>query len=289
VLRHRGQQRALYSALATTYALTCHANRAKDARSTAMAPGQPAPKSTLDPLYRTLSLTKAITVWTAERLLAECRQRCGARGVFAVNRLLEYEGLAMVSTAAGGDNLLMALDAAKAMIGGIAYEPPQTDLTAPKTMDLLDEQLWLGLAHTRERTMHAELATRIRQAATPTEAWHDNVYEARDFVQAHGARLVLESMLTALHALPEPAAEALRPLCAFFALEELERGAAWLLCHDLLTPEQVTTIPEKLNSLCDTITPHVPVLLEAFDIPEELLKVPISTGDHSMVETPNIC
>jgi acyl-CoA oxidase len=242
-------------------------------------------------LYRTLSLTKAITVWTAERLMAECRQRCGARGVFAVNRLLEYQGLAMVSNAAGGDNLLMALDAAKAMIGGIAYQPPQTELVASKNMNLLDEELWTGLAHSRERLMRAELAARIRRAtdwdATPTEAWNDNIHEARDFVWVHGIRLTLESMLAVVHDLPDAAAEALAPLCAFFAIEEIERGAAWLLCHDLLSPKQVMSIPEKLNTLCDRITPHVPVLVEAFEIPEELLRVPISVGDHSMIGTPD--
>lgn len=294
VLRHRSQQRPLYGALATAYAVTCHANHAKDARATAIvhnSEGRPVPPSTLDPLYRTLSLTKAITVWTAERLMAECRQRCGARGVFAVNRLLEYQGLAMVSNAAGGDNLLMALDAAKAMIGGIAYQSPRTELVAPKSMDLLDEELWTGLAHRRERTMRAELAARIRRAtdwdATPTEAWNDNIHEALDFVSVHGARLILESMLAVVHDLPTAAAEALRPLCAFFAIEEIERGAAWLLCHDLLAPEQVMTIPEKLNILCDRMTPHVPTLIEAFEIPEELLRVPISVGDHSMVGTPD--
>ncbi|GAA3642335.1 hypothetical protein GCM10022267_31250 [Lentzea roselyniae] len=290
MLRHRSQQRALYSALATTYALTCHADRAKQARVAAMisnSEGKPPHPSTLDPLYRTLSLTKAITVWAAERLIAECRQRCGARGVFAVNRLLEYEGLAIVSNAAGGDNLLMALDAAKAMIGGIAYRAPQTELAEPKDMDLLDEQLWLGLAHSRERIMQAELAARIRRAtdwdATPTEAWNDNIHGARDFVSVHGARLVLESMLAAVRRLPEEAAGALRPLCAFFAIEEIERGAAWLLCHELLAPEQVMAVPEQLNALCDQITPHVEVLLEAFGIPEDVLGVPISAGDHSMI------
>ena len=294
VLRHRGQQRALYGALATAYAVTCHANHAKEARAVAMvhnSAGQQVPPSTLDPLYRTLSLTKAVTVWTAERLMAECRQRCGARGMFAVNRLLEYQGFAMASNAAGGDNLLMALDAAKAMIGGIAYQPPNTAPVAPKSMDLLDEELWIGLAHSRERIMWAELAARISRAtdggATPTEAWNDNIHEARDFVSVHGVRLMLESMLAVVHDLPEAAAEALRPLCAFFAVEEIERGAAWLLCHDLLTPEQVMSIPEKLNTLCDRITPHVPMLVEAFEIPEELLRVPISVGDHSMIETPD--
>jgi acyl-CoA oxidase len=174
------------------------------------------------------------------------------------------------------------------MIGGIAYEAPRTELGAPKDMDLLDERLWLGLAHSRERIMRAELAARVRRAtdwdASPTEAWHDNMHEARDFVAVHGVRLMLESMLAVVHDLPGPAAEALRPLCAFFAVEEIERGAAWLLCHDLLAPAQVTSIPEKLNTLCDRITPHVPVLVDAFGIPAELLRVPISAGDHSMVE-----
>jgi acyl-CoA oxidase len=289
VLRHRSQQRPLYSALATTYAITCHANRAKEARVTTMlhnAAGQTPPPSTLDPQYRTLSLTKAITVWAAERMMAKVRQRCGARGLFVANRLLEYQGLAIVSNAAGGDNLLMSLDSAKAMIGGIAYQPPDGEVISK---DLLDEKLWLGLLHSRERIMHSELAARIRRAtdwdATPTEAWNDNIHQARDFAAVHGARLTLESMLDVLHDLPEPAASALQPLCAMFAIEEIERGAAWLLCEGLVDAEQVKSIPDALNTLCDRITPHVPLLIEAFDIPEEVLRVPISAGDHSMIDS----
>ncbi|MEV4312103.1 acyl-CoA dehydrogenase [Actinocrispum sp. NPDC049592] len=289
VLRHRSQQRALHSALATAYALTCHANRAKQARVTTMqhkAAGQTPPPSSLDPQYRTLSLTKAIAVWTAERMMAECRQRCGARGLFVANRLLEYQGLAIVSNAAGGDNLLLCLDAAKAMVGGIAYQPPDGEVISK---DLLDEKMWLGVLHSRERVMHTELAMRIRRAtdwdATPTDAWNDNIHQARDFVAGYGGRLVLESMLDALHDLPEPAAAALSPLCAMFAVEEIERSAAWLLCEGLVDAEQVRSIPDVLNTLCDRITPHVPALVDAFGIPEELLRVPISSGDHAMIDS----
>jgi acyl-CoA oxidase len=292
VLRHRSQQRPLFSALATAYAITCHANRAKDARATTMVhntAGQTPPPSSLDPQYRTLSLTKAITVWTAERLAAELRQRCGARGLFVANRLLEYQGLAIVSNAAGGDNLLMSLDAAKAMVGGIAYVPPDGEVTDSMSKDLLDEKVWLGLLHTRERVMHTALAARIRRAtdwdASPTDAWNDNIHQARDFVAVHGARLTLESMLGVMHGLPEVVAGMVEPLCAMFAVEEIERGAAWFLCEGLLGADQVRSIPDMLNTLCDRITPNVDMLLAAFEIPGDLLRVPISAGDHSMIDS----
>jgi acyl-CoA oxidase len=102
----------------------------------------------------------------------------------------------------------------------------------------------------------------------------------------HGARLTLESMLGAMHDLPGPVAGLLEPLCAMFTVEEIERGAAWFLCEGLLDADQVRSIPDVLNTLCDRISPHVTTLLAAFEIPDELLRVPISAGDHSMLDSP---
>ncbi|MCP3805267.1 hypothetical protein NLX83_38980 [Allokutzneria sp. A3M-2-11 16] len=270
VIRHRTQQRSLYTALATAYALTCHANRAKTAKATAMtcnSANRPVPPSTLDPLARTLSLTKAITTWKTERLTAECRQRCGARGVFTVNRLLDYQGLAIVSEAAGGDNFLLCLDAARSMVAEVRYTPP--------TSDLLDRDMWLNLARTRERELHRALKSQ------------DSLTEAVEFAEAHGSRLILESLLASVSSAstvdsPEAAA-ALRPLCALYALTEINSSAAWYLCEGLLTPAQVRAIPQRLNELCEELTPHVDLLLAAFELPEDVLRVPITDGDLSMV------
>ncbi|GAA4015017.1 hypothetical protein GCM10022247_42410 [Allokutzneria multivorans] len=267
VIRHRTQQRPLYTALATAYALTCHANRAKAAKATAMihnSTNRPVPPSPLDPLPRTLSLTKAITTWKTERLTAECRQRCGARGVFTVNRLLDYQGLAIVSNAAGGDNFLLCLDAARSMIADFHYEPPSGDL--------LDRDLWLSLLRTRERELHRALKTQ------------DSLTEAVEFVEAHGNRLILESFLDAVSTVDtDGAAAALRPLAELYALTEIQSAAAWYLCEGLLTSAQVRSIPGRLNELCEELTPHVDLLLTAFELPEDLLRVPITNGDLSMV------
>ncbi|MFB9908784.1 acyl-CoA dehydrogenase family protein [Allokutzneria oryzae] len=289
VIRYRSQQRALYGALATAYALTCHANRAKAAKANAMihnSTNRPVPPSALDPLPRTLSLTKAVTVWATERLTAECRQRCGARGVFAVNRLLDYQGLAIVSNAAGGDNLMLCLDAAKSMVGGVHYTPPTGE---PAGQDLLDRDLWLGLAHARERELHRVLKDRIWKATAKDsrafQVWNDHLTEAAELVTAHGSRLITESLLEAVSTVEDPdAAAALEPLCGIHALNEINDAAAWYLCEGLLTAEQVRSIPLRLNGLCEQVTPHLSLLLDAFELPEDVLRVPITDGDLSMVE-----
>jgi acyl-CoA oxidase len=270
VIRYRSQQHGLFGGLASAYAITSLANRGKVLRADAIA-GRRLPEAAVN---RTLGLTKALAVRTAEQVISECRRRCGAQGALSVNRIAEYQGLGHALGAAGGDDHLILLGAARTLAAGVDYDPPPA---SPPRGDLRDPSCWLGLARTRERSLHAELVQGLASAGANAEAWNDRLALASDLAWAHIERLAMESLLADSTSAPE--VEGLDALCALYALEEIGRHAGWYLSHELLDPGQVRALPEAVNSWCERVLPHALVLVDAFEIPADLLKATVAETD----------
>jgi acyl-CoA oxidase len=282
VLDHRAQQRPLFSAMAAGYALTCLVERVKVARtrSTAGLPigvegsaWLPGPG-----LNRTYGLVKSVASLVAARVVAECGLRCGAHGVFAPGRWVEYQGLAHMMGPAAGDSYLITLEAARAMAACDHYTPPPSDEDLDDGDDLLAPTTWLTLARARERILHDRLASGLRLAhrrgQTGFDAWNNRTLLGRELVDAHVGRLMLEAALDSIQDLPPAATEAGRALVALHALDEVAGHADFHLCEGLLTVTQVRRLAESTNGLCDRVTPALRVLHDLFDVPEELLDGP---------------
>jgi acyl-CoA oxidase len=271
VIRYRSQQRGLFGGLARAYAITSLANRAKAIRADAIA-GRASAEALVN---RTLGLTKALAVRTAERVASECRRRCGAQGAFSANRIAEYQGLGHALSAAAGDDHLILLGAGRTLSAGLDYEPPAAG--APGG-DLSEPSSWLALARTRERQLHQELVQGLASAGGSAEAWNDHLGLASDLAWAHAERLALESLLADAASGPERAG--LDSLCALYALEEIERHAGWYLSHELLDPGQVRALPAAIDACCERILPQALGLVDAFEIPADLLGAPIVEADY---------
>jgi len=293
VLEYRGQQRRLFSALAHGYAMTCLVNRAKCVHASAVT-GRPLPAGLAgEPIWtpgpglsRTLGVVKAVASQTAARVAAECAQRSGALGMFTVNRFAEYQGLGHLLGPAAGDSYLIAGDAGRTMAAGVSYSPPGPVATGQRGADLSSPRTWLTLLRQRERALYQLLADQLdradRRGQRPFEAWNNRAELAGELVDAHGTRLAMESLLTAVDAVTDSRARAaVDPLCATYALEAVAAHADWYLCEEMLTPHQVRRIPWLLTAASERIQPHARALADAFEIPDELIQAPILDQDYA--------
>ncbi|WP_216216735.1 acyl-CoA dehydrogenase family protein [Amycolatopsis aidingensis] len=266
VLRYRSQQRPLYGCLATAYAMTSLINQVK--RTLVASAQVPDPAWTRGPGFnRTIGLVKAMAGWEAERVAAECGQRCGAHGMFGSSGFAAYQGLGHMLGPAAGDSYLIVLEAARAMAAGTAYRPPSPGMVQLNRRAVGEPQVVRELVAARERSLHAmlsgELDTAARRAQGPFQAWDNRSWLARELVEAHGTRLAVECLLADARTLAEPGRTALELLCAFFGLREAWRHSGWYLSTEALTVRQVRAIPARLNGICERLTAHAEPLAGA--------------------------
>lgn len=277
VIEFRTQQRTLFGALAATYATTCLVNRTKRAWINTMsgAPGT----GDLWSLGRTLGLAKAAACWTAHHVTAESGLRSGAHGMFTANRLVDYQGLAHILNPAAGDSHLIALEAGRSLAAGEQYLPPST--VKPNGRELTDPRLWSDLAATRERMLHDQLTGELdlahRRGQAPFAAWNNRLPLCRELADAHTHRLELTCFIEAVGAITDRRVRAaLDPLITLYAVESIDRQLGWYLSKDLITTDQSCAIPTLLNTLCERLVPQALALVDAFELPPELLHAPIN-------------
>jgi acyl-CoA oxidase len=276
VLDYRLQQHELFGALASVYATTYLVDRAKAGwldeldPSTVDAAWAPGPA-----FHRTLGLVRMAVARDVERVAAACSWRSGAHGLFGVNRIAEYHGLAHILNPASGDGQLLSLVAVRAIVAGNHYQPPEPVRVA---QDPLDPRFWCSLAAIRERAVHADLVAGVKAARQARRDEHEVFNNAfltgRELIDTHLDRLTLECFIAAADEEP------LRWLCALYALQRPPDAFAWHLANGSLAADTFARIPQAINTLCERLRPHALALVDAFGLPDEVLRAPMATDGY---------
>ena len=71
---------------------------------------------------------------------------------------------------------------------------------------------------------------------------------------------------------------ALSLLCDLHALSTIEADRAWFMEHGRLTVQRSKSISREINSLCRKVRPLAEELVDAFDVPVEMLRSPDLIG-----------
>jgi acyl-CoA oxidase len=276
IIEYRAGQRALFGALATAYAVTFLVNRVARAWLGEAGDGDWA----AGPAFgRSLGVARAIAAREVERALGVCAVRIGAQGIFACNRIAEYQGLAHILFPAAGDGALVSIAAARSMACGDHYNPPAEAEDAACGSDVSQPSFWLRLARIRERGLHAQLVARLEHngGRTEHELWNDCDLLGQELVEAYNYRMTLEQFVAACAGRPE---SPLADLCTLYALENAESALVWHLAAGDLTLTDASRVPDLINDLCCRIAPHALVLADAFGLPSELLGAPIQQANY---------
>jgi acyl-CoA oxidase len=93
---------------------------------------------------------------------------------------------------------------------------------------------------------------------------------------AHVERIVLEAFLDKVAAMEEgPNKEALNHLCDLYALSCIESDRGWFLEHGRISNARSKAVTRRVNQLCRRVRPLAEELVDAFDIPREMLRAEI--------------
>ncbi len=144
---------------------------------------------------------------------------------------------------------------------------------------LFDPDYQLAMLRFREEHMLGGVARRLKRgidsSLNPGEVFslvQDHVIAA---ARAHVERLVLEAFVEKTRALGEGDNKiALDLLCDLFALTTIEADRAWFMEHGRLTTQRSKAISREVNRLCRKVRPLAVDLVDAFGVPDEMLRSP---------------
>ncbi|MFC0437661.1 acyl-CoA dehydrogenase [Kutzneria buriramensis] len=262
ILAYRSHQLALFTALAKVYAMTFLLNHAKREFLAGENPE----------LNDLISITKALSTWEMTDVVAVCRERCGAQGIFSVNRIADYGSLLQGLVTAEGDSQVLLATTAGQMLAR-RDDAPEPAVPWPHDRDIADPVRHVELLRYREHTLRAAARTAMAAETGYFAGWNNAINPALAMARVRGVRIALEQLL-------KTGSEILRPLAALYGLTEIQRDAGLYLARGAMTAEQVERLPAVIDAQCAQILPHVNTLIDGFGLTPELLRAPIAADDY---------
>lgn len=257
LFEHRAHQTRLIDTVATTYAATALHRYAVRRWTEATPKDRPE-------VERLVAITKGWTTWQGRAVAIECRERCGARGVFRASGFGDPMANLEGTITAEGDNLVIWAKAAGELALGWrapADSPAPHDLADPGHL----RRLLVGIERAWQRRSGRRL--RDRAARSPLSRWNNAVNPALELVDAHAHRLAADALLAMAHEARRPARAVLHDVHRLFALRRIAAHDGLLLAAGLLTADQVEALPDLIDDTVAELAPHAVGLVEAFDVP----------------------
>nr|WTB34589.1 acyl-CoA dehydrogenase family protein [Streptomyces sp. NBC_00830] len=270
---YRSHHAPLLDALATTYAATLLHRGVVRQWAQATEAGR-------EDAERLTAIAKGWLTWRVREVMTECRERCGAQGLFLANGIAAQLAANEGTITAEGDNLVIWVKAAGELLLG-HFTPSKPSDTLPADRDLTDGAFLQDLLADTEQIWHHRARTRLRTAepGNPLNRWNQTVTPALELVEAHAYRLAADALLgAAQQAGSSEAGDLLHGLHRLFALRRVAAHSGDLLAEGRLTADQVRELPDATEAAIAKLAPHAPTLAAGFGVSEDvLLDHPITT------------
>ncbi|WP_436699053.1 acyl-CoA dehydrogenase family protein [Nocardioides sp. BYT-33-1] len=151
---------------------------------------------------------------------------------------------------------------------------------------LRDPNYHLAMYRFREEHLIGGVARRLKHGVdsgmSPGEVFsrvQDHVIAA---ARAHVERLVLEAFVAKVAELPDDSGDlklVLNLLCDLHALSGIEADRGWFIEHGRLNTQRSKAITSEVADLCRRVRPIARELVDAFAVPEALLRAPALIGE----------
>jgi acyl-CoA oxidase len=316
LLDYRTHQRRLMPLLAKTYALHFTQAELLEGFHERQTTGEP-PEREQRRLESLAAAMKATASWHATETIQGARECCGGAGYLSVNRFAALKADTDVFTTFEGDNTVLMMLVARGLLTDYrdhfgelnprelvmyvaeqAVETVVERLSARKiaqviadavpggdeTGDLLERENQLELFRWREGHITTSVAQRFKRGLDdgydPFEVFRAVQNHAVAAARAHIERVVLEAFARAVDACEEgPVKDALDRLCDLYALHQIELDRGYLQEHGRLTGPRCKAVTREVNRLCDEVRGDGGALVDAFGIPDPVLRAPIGLRD----------
>jgi acyl-CoA oxidase len=200
---HRSHHSGLLHGLATAYAMNF-------LHRTAVSRWAGHTAADRTEVERLVAISKGWITWQARAITIECRERCGAQGLFPANGLsdlpLNIEG----GITAEGDNLVIWAKAAAEMVFGHQVDRPSSHGLPATQRELTDLRYLRDLLAEVEGIWQARARSALRQgpSGNPTARWNETSAAALEMVSAHARLQATDAVLAAAKRTPAAAGRA---------------------------------------------------------------------------------
>ncbi len=323
VLDYRTQQRRLMPRLAKTFALH-FAQQELTALFGAVISNPEASDRERRQLESLAAGMKAVATWHSIDTIQQCRECCGGAGYLSVNRFAALKADVDIFTTFEGDNTVLILLAARGLltdyahdfgglgpaemvtfVAGQAVETIISRLSARKigqaitdavpthsvTENWLDRDHQLDLFKWRESNIVASVANRFRRGLSdgydPFEVFRAVADHAVDAARAHVELAVLSAFIRAIEDCDDAQVKhALNLVCDLYALSNIEADTGFFQTQGRVTAARCKSLRREVNRLCNKVMAHSELLVDAFGIPDAILRAPIGLRDEGSVGAP---
>ena len=300
VLAYTAQQRLLLPRLAATYAHHFAIRGLIERYGHSMA--DDSSESDTRELETQAAGLKALASWHALETLQAARESMGGRGYHADNRLGRLKADVDIFTTFEGANVVLLQLVSKGLL--VRYRDEMGDLrfwdavrwVAERAQTrvaelnpvvvrrhdeehLRDPDFHLAAFRYREERLLGSAARRLKGRLDDGMASFDAMNQVQDHLvtlaHAHTERLLLEAFLDGVKRAPTPGiSETLRTLACLFALERLEADRSWFLEAGYFERAKSEAIRAQVNRLCRDVADQAEFLVDAFAIPDGVLRAP---------------
>lgn len=249
---------------------------------------------------------KSFATWNATATLQECRECCGGKGYLSENRIDALKNDTEIYTTFEGDNTVLMQLVAKSRLSEFRQEfsnmnvfsilnyvtdKAKTSITelnpiiirSTDEAHLMDPEFHLNAFKYRERDILTSAAKRLKRhidsGMDSFDAFNVSQHHLVQVAHAYIERVILEQFMKQVDETKDEGCKTiLKKLCALFALSQIEKNKGWYLEQGYLEGVKTKAIRKLLNQLCWDIRQEAMPLVDAFNIPDELLAAPIVTA-----------
>ncbi|MBA4023189.1 MAG: acyl-CoA oxidase [Gordonia sp.] len=309
IMDYLGHQRKLLPLIAKSYALTFAQNEIIEELHELQS-AEDLDEDRQRQLESAAAGLKAMTTWHASNTINVCREACGGAGYLDENQLSIMRGDIDVFTTFEGDNTVLTQLVAKELLSAYAQDVRGLNTVGwarfiagmardvileksaarqvvqtlidgsdedPEQSDLTNRGTQIRLFRNREDHLIRTCANRLRRATEDDNDPFEVFNGAQDHLlkvgSAHTERVVLEAFVDAIDRCDSKAGtELLGKVCDLFVYSALDDDLDWFLMHRHVSVERAKAIRRGVNELCRDLRPHARTLVDAFAVPEELLK-----------------
>ncbi len=157
---------------------------------------------------------------------------------------------------------------------------PAGDTDTDPDAGILDTSYHLNLLRWREEHMLSSVARRLKRGMDDGDDPGAVFSNVQDHVigaaRAHVERLVLEAFVDRIETMPDGQNKlAMQLVCDLYGLSVIEEDRAWFMEHGRFSNAKSKAVTAMVNELCRRIRPIADQLVDAWDIPPEMLRAEI--------------
>jgi acyl-CoA oxidase len=254
---------------------------------------------------------KAVATWQATATIQACREACGGMGYSAEMRFASLKADTDVFTTFEGDNTVLMQLCAKNLLTGYRDELGELDPLGVATFvagqvfetivertgvgevlgrladellpgrddegDLLERETQLALLRWRQEHILQGAARRLKGGMDAGQDPFSVLVDCQDHVvdcaRAWVDLVVAEAFAEAVERCEHPGSRAaLERLCSLHVLARVEAERGWYQEHGRLSSTRSKAVIKAVNALCREVRADARELVDAFAIPESLLR-----------------